>query len=228
MPKDVLVSTENLTTLVVVVSKASRAEFLACYESLTDLIVPRSAVQIAEDNDYVAFSVVLFRRVVDEFKASARTKGFQAKDVAGASLEAFASSEREKELDGGISEDENANGLRREAGNELSKLKEDAEMKRSALVQWCLVSYGEAFSSWIHVTAVRLFVESILRYGLPPQFLPVLVHPYPRHQGTVRKILATHFGGIGGHHFTLESSGGGGANEELFPYVSFTLNVEEQ
>lgn len=27
----------------------------------------------------------------------------------------------------------------------------------------------QAFSSWIHICAVRLFVESILRYGLPPQ-----------------------------------------------------------
>ena len=208
--------------------KASRADYLACYESLTDLIVPRSSVQIAEDNDYVAYAVVLFRRVVDEFKASARAKGFQAKDVAGASLEAFALTQ-DKGLDGGSGEEVNngRHGLRPEGGDELSKLKEDAEVKRAALVQWCLVSYGEAFSSWIHVTAIRLFVESILRYGLPPQFLPVLIHPYSRHQTTVRKLLATHFGGIGGHHFTLESGGGGGTNEELFPYVSFTLNVEE-
>ena len=30
---------------------------------------------------------------------------------------------------------------------------------------------GEVFSAWVHICAIRLFVESILRYGLPPSFL---------------------------------------------------------
>lgn len=28
----------------------------------------------------------------------------------------------------------------------------------------------QAFSSWVHITAIRVFVESILRYGLPPAY----------------------------------------------------------
>lgn len=55
---------------------------------------------------------------------------------------------------------------------ELSRVRAEAESKRRALEDWCVTSYGEAFSSWIHVCAVRLFVESILRYGLPPQVRP--------------------------------------------------------
>ncbi len=51
----------------------------------------------------------------------------------------------------------------------LGRVRTEAEQRRMALEQWCITSYGEAFSSWIHVCAVRLFVESILRYGLPPQ-----------------------------------------------------------
>jgi hypothetical protein len=38
------------------------------------------------------------------------------------------------------------------------------------------------------------------------------------------QVLAQHFGGVGGQHFTSE----GGPEGELFPYVSFTLNLEEQ
>ena len=41
------------------------------------LQVPRSSKQVAEDNDYTLFSVTLFRRVVDTFKSTARTRGFQ-------------------------------------------------------------------------------------------------------------------------------------------------------
>jgi len=41
--------------------------------------VPRSSKVVAEDNDYVLVTVVLFKRVVDEFKASARVKGYQVR-----------------------------------------------------------------------------------------------------------------------------------------------------
>jgi len=108
----------------------------------------------------------------------------------------------------------------------MGRLRAELEQKRASLAQWCLASYGEAFSSWIHVTAIRLFVESILRYGLPPQFMPVLMKPNPKFHGALRKLLAANFGGVGGHHFSAEASGGAGG-EDLFPYVSFTLNIEE-
>ena len=41
----------------------------------------------------------------------------------------------------------------------------------AALLQWCHVSYGEVFSAWMHVSVIRLFTETILRYGLPPAYL---------------------------------------------------------
>lgn len=224
IPQERLVSTENLTTIITVVPKGIQAEWRTCYESLADFVVPRSSFQVAEDSDYVAFAVVLFRRAVDDFKASARARGFQAKDVATAM---FVNHEDEDHgVDGG-QQGVAVNGEgAQEGGAAVARMRGDVETKRAALVQWCAASYGEAFSSWIHITAVRLFVESILRYGLPPQFLPVLMHPQGKHQAAVRKLLATHFGAIGGQHFTAESSGGAGG-EDLFPYVSFTLNIEE-
>jgi len=39
--------------------------------------VPRSSKLVEEDGEYSLFSVVLFRRVADSFKANARTRGFQ-------------------------------------------------------------------------------------------------------------------------------------------------------
>ncbi len=60
----------------------------------------------------------------------------------------------------------------------------------------CL-SVSQAFSAWIHVCAIRLFVESILRYGLPPQFLAVLMKPAPKTVPKLRKALASTFGAKG-------------------------------
>jgi V-type H+-transporting ATPase subunit C len=55
----------------------------------------------------------------------------------------------------------------------------------------------QAFSAWIHICAIRLFVESILRYGLPPQFLPVLMKPHQKSTAKLRKLLASVFGSAG-------------------------------
>lgn len=192
-----LVDTENLTTLMVVVSKTARSEWLSQYEALSEFVVPRSSSVVAEDNDYVVFTVVLFKRVVDNFKNAARTKGFQVKEVK-ADAEGQSSQERE-----------------------LARVRADAEQRRSALEQWCITSYGEAFSSWIHVCCVRLFVESILRYGLPPQLLPVLMRPNPKQTTKLRKLMAQNYRHTGSDHFMSETGG-----EDMFPYVSFTLNIE--
>ena len=221
VPRELLVSTENLTTMVVVVPKASRQEFLTSYEALNEFVVPRSSVEVAEDADYVAFMVVLFRRVADEFKAATRAKGFQAKELAAAAAELLEDSEEGTTQNGA----KGVVAVTEYSESTMAALRNEMENKRSVLIQWCLASYGEAFSSWIHVTAVRLFVESILRYGLPPQFMPVLKRPNLKQQAAVRKILAAKFGAVGGHHFASEPGGAGG--EDLFPYVSFTLNIEE-
>ncbi len=52
----------------------------------------------------------------------------------------------------------------------------------------------QAFSAWIHVCAVRLFVESILRYGLPPRFLAALMKPTQKTVPKLRKTMASTFG----------------------------------
>lgn len=51
----------------------------------------------------------------------------------------------------------------------------------------------QAFSAWIHICAIRLFAESILRYGVPPQFLTALVKPNAKTTTKLRKLLASMF-----------------------------------
>ena len=39
------------------------------------------------------------------------------------------------------------------------------------------VHFGESFSSYLHIKALRTFVESVLRYGLPVNFQSILIQP---------------------------------------------------
>ncbi len=82
-----VVDSEHLSTLFVVVSKFSVKDWEGSYEKLCDFVVPRSTRLVTEDADYALFSVVLFKRVVDDFKAAARTRGFQVGEVYGLTVQ---------------------------------------------------------------------------------------------------------------------------------------------
>ena len=43
--------------------------------------------------------------------------------------------------------------------------------------------------AWAHVKAIRVFIESVLRYGLPPDFECVLIEPKDGHMMNIRKAL---------------------------------------
>ena len=51
-------------------------EWTASYEKLTDMIVPRSSVLVHEDAEYGLYSVTMFHKVVEEFKAKSREKKY--------------------------------------------------------------------------------------------------------------------------------------------------------
>ncbi|KAF5835347.1 vacuolar H+ ATPase V1 sector, subunit C [Dunaliella salina] len=191
-----LVDSENLYTLFVVVSKYALPEWWQMYEKLSNFVVPRSSRIVAEDNDYTLVTVVLFKRVVDEFKASARSKGYQVREYVPASESGMC---------------------------EVLLWKPGAGL----LMARC----GRAFSVWVHMCVVRLFVESILRYGLPPNFQAAVIHPTDKKESKLRQVLAEAFGDgrsalWKGEDGAAPAGAGLLADTEFHPYVSLTMNVE--
>ncbi|KHG11234.1 V-type proton ATPase subunit C -like protein [Gossypium arboreum] len=196
-PEDIITS-EHLVTLLAVVPKYSQKDWLSSYETLTTYVVPRSSKKLYEDNEYALYTVTLFGRVADNFRTSARERGFQVRDF------------------------EYSPEAQESRKQELEKLVQDQDMLRSSLLQWCYASYGEVFSSWMHFCAVRVFAESILRYGLPPSFLACVLSPSVKGEKKVRSILE-------GTYWKTEDEGGAmaglGGDTDAHPYVSFTINI---
>lgn len=60
------------------------------------------------------------------------------------------------------------------------QLQVEVDGMKSALMRWCKTHFGDAFVAWMHIKAIRVFVESVLRYGLPVDFTSVL---YKVHSG---------------------------------------------
>ncbi|XP_059641032.1 V-type proton ATPase subunit C-like isoform X1 [Cornus florida] len=202
-PEDIITS-EHLTTLLAVVPKYSQKDWLSSYETLTTYVVPRSSKKLYEDNEYALYTVTLFSRDADNFRTKARERGFQIRDFEYSS---------------------ETQGSRKQ---ELEKLMQDQDTLRSSLLQWCYASYGEVFISWMHFCAVRIFVESILRYGLPPSFLSVVLAPSTKSEKKVRSILEGLCDSTNSTYWKSEDEGGMGGlggDVDTHPYVSFTINL---
>lgn len=61
------------------------------------------------------------------------------------------------------------------AAERLAKAKVDAMVTLGQVKRQCLRKFSDVFSVWIHVKAVRVFVESVLRFGLPVNFVCALI-----------------------------------------------------
>ncbi|XP_010767102.1 V-type proton ATPase subunit C 2-like [Notothenia coriiceps] len=78
--KEDLVTSEHLTTLLVVVTRGSYLQWERTYESFSQFVVPRSSRKLHEDEEGGVFSVTLFKRAVCEFKAKAQESKFTVRE----------------------------------------------------------------------------------------------------------------------------------------------------
>ncbi|XP_071500344.1 V-type proton ATPase subunit C 1-B-like [Diadema antillarum] len=206
--EDFVSESEYLTTLLVVVQKNAYIDWQTKYEKLSDMVVPRSSRMIYEDSDHGLYSVTLFKKVVDEYKLHARENKFIVREF----------TYNEEELNAGK--------------NELNKLAADKKRQYGPLVRWLKINFSEAFQAWVHVKALRVFVESVLRYGLPVNFQPMILQPYKKTQRKLREVLTTLYGHLDGSNLTgkdpkmaVDVPGLMFANQEYYPYVFYPIHI---
>lgn len=203
--KEDFIESEHLTTLLVVVPKFALKDWAANYASLgasPSFVVPGSSRTVHEDGDSALVTVTLFRSVVEDFKNAAREKRFTVRD--------FAYSEE------GVAADKEGK----------AKAISEHDKAKAMFLRWCKTNFAEAYSAMVHLKAVRLFVESVLRYGVPPTFEAVLLKPKPRKDMALRKTLDQRYG-----HLAAGDMVGGddadmpGQQAEFYPYVFLTVNT---
>lgn len=219
-PSDV-VDTEYLTTVFVVVPKHAYKDFGAQYETLSEFVLPRSAVLLKEDSDSGLYSVTVFKRTVDDFKNTARDRRYVVRDVDLASLT-------------------------QESREDCERRANEKKNLENKLNRWCLVNFGEVFSAWLHIKAIRVFVESVLRYGLPPCFVTPVLCPAGKNRDLKKTlaqltkiyqpiIAASQSGIFGGgkgkgkgkeDDLDAYSATAGGPQEKLLPFVYTLLHLD--
>ncbi|XP_022096398.1 V-type proton ATPase subunit C 1-A-like [Acanthaster planci] len=204
--EDFISNSEYLVTLLVVVPKASFQEWEVKYEKLADMVVPKSSRKIYEDTEHGLFTVTLFQKVVDEYKLHARENRFTVRDF----------TYNEQALAAGK--------------DELNKLAADKKRQYGPLVRWLKINFSEAFMAWIHVKALRVFVESVLRYGLPVNFQPMLLQPFKKSHKKLRENLAVLYAHLDSNAGTATDSGYDipglmMSQQEYYAYVYYPINI---
>lgn len=206
------VDTINLCTLFVVVPKYQQKDWLSTYESLLDEgelgggVIPGSATVITEDNDNQLYSIIIFKRLTNEFKTAARKKRFNVRDF--------------------VYKPEEAN----DGQEEQKRLESKREKQKKNMIRWCRMNFAECFIAWTHLKTIRAFVETILRYGLPADFTAILLHPNTKYEKKLRTTLDAMYKGIGTSYLRderddEEGDSSSALGEKFYSYVSDRKSV---
>ncbi|NXV64281.1 VATC2 ATPase, partial [Molothrus ater] len=252
--EDFVLNSEYLITLLVVVPKSSYVQWQKTYESLSDMVVPRSTKMIAEDAEGGLFTVTLFRKVMDDFKAKARENRFMVREFyydekelkcEKEELMKLASDKKQQywqPLLPGCLNTSLRNGfmvptvsgelhLAHKTEAYIIIIKNNNDLAKGPLLRWLKVNFSEAFVAWIHVKALRVFVESVLRYGLPVNFQAMLLQPNRKSVKRLRDVLNVvfkHLDEVAAASIMdpgMDIPGLQLSNQEYYPYVYFKIDL---
>ncbi|XP_048452394.1 V-type proton ATPase subunit C 1-A-like [Rhincodon typus] len=206
--EDFVLDSEYLTTLLAFVPKSNYLNWQKTYESLSDMVVPRSTKMIIEDTEGALFTVTLFKKTVDEFKIRARENKFIVREFNYSEEELHA----EKE--------------------EMTRLSADKKQQYGPLLRWLKVNFSEAYIAWIHIKALRVFVESVLRYGLPVNFQAMLLQPNKKTMKRLRDVLNALFkhldevAAASTIDVNMDIPGLNVSQQDYYAYVYFKIDIE--
>jgi len=194
---------EYMETLLIAVPKNLVKEWNSKYEGLASMVVPRSSSSLVSDEEYTLFSVVVFRRVREEFVNKCRENKFVVRD--------FVFSE--ESIHTQMEELETADVTEKELWTELLRL--------------ARTNFSEAFQLLVHLKVLRLFVESVLRYGLPANYTGLALKPDPKYSKKMLDQLQAHFTYLGSRFGRAAGAkGSAGANDDFVGEYQMLLEQE--
>jgi len=185
----------------IVVSAHRAQEFLNTYERFTQYVVPRSAKEVpTADKDYMLYRILHLNApaIEDDLKKACEDNKFTFRQFEFEPDAAQESSLEEQEL---VAEQ------KRHSGQVMLHIK---------------TNFSEMFEAFMHLKAIRVFVESVLWYSLPPNFQVMLVQPSERNETGLRRKLADQFDGAKCSQANMTKDD----SEDNYPYVNLDLDLD--
>ncbi|KAL1955119.1 hypothetical protein VTO42DRAFT_8983 [Malbranchea cinnamomea] len=214
-PDQLVRNSEYLETHLIAVPSRDTKDFLRSYETISPMVVPRSSVLIASDNEYTLYGVTTFKKHSAEFLHKCREHKWTPREY--------------KYVEGGDEEER----------REVDRVGADAKRLWGEIVRLGRTGWSEAVMVWIHVLVLRVFVETVLRYGLPLDFVSTSIKTTAKQSRRIKNLLDDSYSYLAGNAFTRDKKGrvrkddpsemqhlvgeGGG---EYTAYVYYELDIE--
>ncbi|KAI3558731.1 V-ATPase subunit C [Colletotrichum abscissum] len=217
-PTLLIQDSEYLETHLIVVPNNAKKDFLKSYETLAPMVVPRSAVQVATDEEFTLYAATSFKKHSAEFLAKCREQKWTPRQY--------------KYVEGGKEEEQ----------RELDRVAREEKKTWGEALRIGRTGWSESVMIWLHVLALRVFVEAVLRYGLPLDYVSVLVKTNSKLVKKVKTALDSNYSYLGGNAFGRDKRGkitkddaalssemaavglGGGEGHEYTAYVYYEFD----
>lgn len=230
---DDVYESDYLTTLFVVVTKNQEKEWEEIYDTFDNavedpaqghgaashqasahppgerptilkFVVPGSSKRVYQEGDQSLMSVTLLKRFKPDFLRAAQRHKFTVREV-------------KIDRENPISAKENH-----------KKMKEDLAQQQNKLLLWCKTNFSETFTAWIHLKALRVHVETILRFGLPPKNVAAILQlDRPANEKKLRLNLSNEFAEYSSEYIQdgKDDISNYTGNEKFYPYVFLEMNL---
>ena len=150
-PKLLVQESEYLETHLVVVPTNLKKDFLRSYETIAPMVVPRSSVEVTHDDEFTLYTVTTFKKTSAEFQHKCREMKWTPRDY--------------KYVEGGKEQEK----------QEVEKVSKDERKVWGEALRLARTGWSESVMIWLHVLTLRVFAETVLRYGLPLDYVCGLV-----------------------------------------------------
>ncbi|CAD6504604.1 BgTH12-00112 [Blumeria graminis f. sp. triticale] len=182
-PSLLIHDSDYLETHIIAVPNSSSKEFIQCYETLCPMVVPRSSVEVSHDEEYKLYAVTTFKKHSAEFRQKCRDMKWIVRDY--------------KYTKGGKEEEQ----------KEVEKAARDERKIWGEAIRLSRTGWSESVMIWIHILALRVFVETVLRYGLPLDFICGLIKTNQKSAKKAKPALDSAFSYLGGNAFGRDKTG---------------------
>ncbi|KAI9850210.1 MAG: Vacuolar ATP synthase subunit C [Thelocarpon superellum] len=182
-PSVLVQDSEYIETHLVAVPNQSTKDFLRSYETLSPMVVPRSCSRLAADDEFTLYAVATFKKHGPEFVHKCRERKWTPREY--------------KHVEG------DKEGEQRE----VDRVNRDERKVWGEALRLGRTGWSESVMAWIHVLTLRVFVETVLRYGLPLSFVCGLVKTTPKLAKKARYSLDASYSYLGGNAFGRDKKG---------------------
>lgn len=192
-----VIGSDHLKTVLLAVPLTLESQFLNSYESISPFVVPRSADKISSDSEYALYGISLFKKYENQFLTAARENKWIPRDF------------------------QYSDEIIEKLKNEFTTAQKEENSLKNDLMRLSKEAFSEISICWVHIKVLRAFVESVLRYGLPPTFYCYIIKiDDARNLPKAKATCVERFGYLGGNAFAKDSKGKVIKDNSLHEYAS--------